>query len=76
MCSQTGHSSSIWFKKNANLKWEKNTEDLYCAGNAQLIVKLVHNGTRVIHNDRIRNEIIESQLSKDLESLKELPMQG
>ena len=63
-------------KINANLKWENNTEDLYCAGNAQLIVKLEHNGTRVVQNDRIRKEIIESLLSKDLESLKELPMQG
>ena len=56
-------------KINANLKWEKNTEDLYCAGNAQLIMKLEHNGTGVVQNDRIRKEIIEGQLSKDLENL-------
>ena len=63
-------------KINANLKWEKNTEDLYCAGYAQLIMKSEHNGTRVVQNDRIRKEIIEDQLSKDLEDLKKLPVQG
>ena len=63
-------------KINANLNWEKNTEDLYSAGNAQLIMKSEHNGTRVVQNDRIRKEIIEDQLSKDLEDLKKLPMQG
>ena len=54
---------------------EKNT-DLYCAGNAQFIMKSKHNGTRVVQNDRIRKEILEDQLSKDLENLKELPMLG
>ena len=39
-------------------------------------MKLEHNGTRVVQDDRIRKEIIEGQLSKDLENLKELPMQG
>ena len=38
-------------------------------------MKSEHNGTRVVQNDRIRKEIIEDQLSKDLEDLKKLPMQ-
>ena len=39
-------------------------------------MKLEHNGTRVVQNDRIRKETIQGQLDKDLENLKELPMQG
>ena len=43
-------------KINANLKWEKNMEDPYCAGNAQLTMKLEHDATKVVQNDRIHNE--------------------
>ena len=54
-------------KIEAELNWEDNTEDIHCAGNAQLILKLEEGRTRILFNKRIRKEIIENQLSKELE---------
>ena len=61
-------------KIEAELNWEENTEDIHCAGNAQLI--LGSEEGRILFNKRIQKEIIENQLNKELEQLSELPMQG
>ena len=58
------------------MNWGENTEDIHCAGNAQLILKSEEGRTRILFNKRIRKEIIENQLSKELEQLSELAMQG
>ena len=63
-------------KIEAELNWEENTEDIHCAGNAQLILKSEEGRTGILVNKRIRAEIIENQLSKELEQLSEFPMQG
>ena len=63
-------------KIDAELNWEENTEDIHCAGNAQLILKSEEGRTKILFTKRIRKEIIEYQLSKELEQLSELPMQG
>ena len=62
-------------KINAELKWEKDTEDLHSAGNAQLILKS-GDKTKILQSNRIRKEVIEDQLNRELENLKKLPMQG
>ena len=61
-------------KINAELKWEKNTEDLHGAGNAQLI--LTGDKTKILQSNRIRKKVIEDQLNRELENLKKHPMQG
>ena len=61
-------------KIEAELNWKENTEDIDCAGNAQLILKSEEGRTRTLFNKRIRKEIIENQFSKELEQLSELPM--
>ena len=61
---------------DAELKWEENTEDIHCAGNAELILKYAEGRTRILCSKRIRKEIIDDQLSKELEKLSEFPMQG
>ena len=63
-------------KIGAELDWEENTDDIHCAGNAQLILKSEEGRTRILFSKRIRKEIIEDQLSKELEQLSELLMQG
>ena len=60
----------------AELNWEENTEDIPYAGNAQLILKSEKGRTRILFNKWIWKEIIANQLSKELEQLSELPMQG
>ena len=62
-------------KMNAELKREKDTEDLHSAGNAQLILKS-GDKTKILQSNRIRKEVIEDQLNRELENLKKLPMQG
>ena len=52
-------------KLDAELNWEKNTEDIHCAGNAQLILKSEEGRTRILFGKRIRKEIIEDHLSKN-----------
>ena len=61
-------------KINAELKWENNTEDLHSAGNTQLILKS-GDKTKILQSNRIRKEVIEDQLNRELENLKKLPMQ-
>ena len=62
-------------KIDAELNWEENTEDIHCAGNAQLILKSEEGRTRILFSKRIWKAIIEDQLSKELEQLNELQMQ-
>ena len=66
---------NLVMKINAELKWEKNTEDLHGAGNAQLILKS-GDKTKILQSNRIRKEVIEDQLNRELENLKKRPMQG
>ena len=63
-------------KIDDELNWEENTEDIHCAGNTQLILKSEEGRTRILFNKMIMKKIIENQLSKELEQLSELPMQG
>ena len=63
-------------KIDAELNWEEKTKDIHSAGNAQLILKSEEGRTRILFSKRIQKEIIEDQLSKELEQLSELPMQG
>ena len=63
-------------KIDAELNWEENTKDIHCAGNAQLILKSEEGRRRILFSKRIWKEIIADQLSKELEQLSELPMQG
>ena len=52
---------NLVMKMNAELKWEKNTEDLHSADNAQLILKS-GDKTKILQSNRIHKEVIEDQL--------------
>ena len=53
---------NLVMKLNAELKLEKNTEDLHGAGNAQLILKS-GDKTKILQSNRMRKEVIEDQLN-------------
>ena len=67
---------SLVGKIDAELKWEKGSSDLHRTGDARLILKTKQNRIRILSGNTIRKEIIENQLAKELDELKELPMQG
>ena len=62
-------------KMNAELKWERCSEDLNDAGRAQLILRSA-TGSKIVTHKSIRKELIKEQLNKELCDIKELPMQG
>ena len=49
--------------------------DIFEAGNAQIIIRSTQ-VTKVLISKSIRKEILEKQLSDELQKLKSLPMQG
>ena len=62
-------------KINAELKWERCSEDLNDAGHAQIILRSA-TGSKIVTHKSIRKELIKELLNKELCNIKELPMQG
>ena len=57
-------------KMNAELKWERCSEDLNDAGRAQLILRSA-TGSKIVTHKSIRKELIKEQLNKELCDIKE-----